>query len=131
MIKEITTREDITLLVESFYTRVKDDEVIGYIFRDLEHFSWDTHIPVMIDFWCTLLLDEMAYKGNPMIKHIDLHRRTPLTQEHFTRWKHLFFATLDDLFEGERVNEAKKRVEAMEILMLMKIRDCEQQGFIQ
>lgn len=131
MIKEITTREDITLLVESFYTRVKDDEVIGYIFRDLEHFSWDTHIPVMIDFWCTLLLDEMAYKGNPMIKHIDLHRRTPLTQEHFTRWKHLFFATLDDLFEGERVNEAKKRVEAMEILMLMKIRDSEQQGFIQ
>ncbi len=108
-----------------------DDEVIGYIFRDLEHFSWDTHIPVMIDFWCTLLLDEMAYKGNPMIKHIDLHRRTPLTQEHFTRWKHLFFATLDDLFEGERVNEAKKRVEAMEILMLMKIRDSEQQGFIQ
>ncbi|MBK7344225.1 MAG: group III truncated hemoglobin [Saprospiraceae bacterium] len=131
MIKEITTRKDITLLVESFYTRVMDDEVIGYIFRDLEHFSWDTHIPVMIDFWCTLLLDEMAYKGNPMIKHIDLHRRTPLTQEHFTRWKHLFFATLDDLFEGERVNEAKKRVEAMEILMLMKIRDSEQQGFIQ
>lgn len=131
MIKEITTREDITLLVESFYTRVKDDEVIGYIFRDLEHFSWDTHIPIMVNFWSTILLDEMSYKGNPMIKHIDLHRRTPLTQEHFTRWKHLFFATLDDLFEGERVNEAKKRVEAMEILMLMKIRDSEQQGFIQ
>lgn len=131
MIKEISTREDITLLVESFYTRVKDDDVIGYIFRDLEHFSWDTHIPVMIDFWCTLLLDEMVYKGNPMLKHIDLHRKTPLNQAHFTRWKALFFDTLDALFIGERVNEAKKRVEAMEILMLMKIRDSEEGHFIQ
>lgn len=131
MKKEITTREDITLLVESFYTRVKEDEVIGYIFRNLEHFSWDTHIPVMIDFWCTLLLDEMSYKGNPMLKHIDLHRKTPLNQAHFTRWKALFFETLDTLFIGERVTEAKKRVEAMEVLMLMKIRDSSQDGFIQ
>ncbi len=131
MKKEITTREDITLLVESFYTEVKEDDLIGYIFRDLNHFSWDTHIPVMINFWCTLLLDEMSYKGNPMLKHIDLHRQIPLNQAHFTRWKELFFKTLENHFIGDRVEEAKKRVNAMEILMLMKIRDSEQGHFIQ
>ena len=117
--------------MESFYTRVKGDDVIGYIFRDLDHFSWDTHIPVMIDFWSTLLLDEASYRGNPMLKHIDLHPKTPLNQEHFTRWKALFFDTLDTHFIGDRVEEAKKRVNAMEILMLMKIRDSEEGHFIQ
>lgn len=117
--------------MEAFYTRVKEDDVIGFIFRDLDHFSWDTHIPIMVDFWSTLLLDEASYKGNPMLKHIDLHRKTPLHQVHFTRWKELFFETLDTHFTGDRVEEAKKRVHAMEILMLMKIRDSEQGHFIQ
>ena len=131
MKKEITTRQDISELVESFYTRVKDDDVIGAVFRNQENFSWDTHIPVMVNFWSTILLDDMSYKGNPMTTHIDLHRKSPLNQRHFTRWKELFFATLDELFFGEKVEEAKKRVHTMEILMLMKIRDSEQQGFIQ
>lgn len=117
-------------LVEAFYTRVKEDDVIGPVFLDREHFSWDTHIPVMVDFWSSILLDDGSYKGNPMLKHIDLHRRTPLTTAHFSRWKELFFLTLDELFTGKRVEEAKQRVHAMEILMLMKIRDSEQQGFI-
>ena len=128
---EITTRQDISDLVERFYTRVREDEIIGPIFRDQENFSWDTHIPVMVNFWSSILLDDASYKGNPMLKHIELNRRTPLTQLHFRRWKELFFSTLDELFIGDRVNEAKKRVNAMEILMLMKIRDSEQSGFIQ
>ena len=128
---EITTRQDISDLVERFYTRVREDEIIGPIFRDQENFSWDTHIPVMVNFWSNILLDDASYQGNPMLKHIELNRKTPLTQLHFQRWKELFFSTLDELFIGDRVNEAKKRVNAMEILMLMKIRDSEQQGFIQ
>ena len=131
MKKEITTRQDVFDLVERFYTRVREDEIIGPIFRDQENFSWDTHIPVMVNFWSNILLDDASYQGNPMLKHIELNRKTPLTQLHFQRWKELFFSTLDELFIGDRVNEAKKRVNAMEILMLMKIRDSEQQGFIQ
>ena len=129
--KDIETSEDIKVLIDKFYEQVIADPVIGFIFTEVIELSWEKHIPIMNSFWNSILLGDTTYSGNPMIKHIDLHRRTPLTQEHFTRWKHLFFATLDDLFEGERVNEAKKRVEAMEILMLMKIRDSEQQGFIQ
>ena len=79
----------------------------------------------------TLLLDTATYKGNTMQKHITLHRRTPLTPELFERWKLLFYSTLDELFEGENVVKAHKRVEAMSGLMQFKIQQSEQKGFIQ
>ena len=132
MIKRtLDSRTDIALLVNSFYTRVKADDLLGDIFNNAENFSWETHIPIMIDFWETLLLDASSYKGNTMRKHIDLHRRTPLGAVHFDRWKKLFYATLDELFEGPRVLEARKRVEAMSGLMQYKIRESERRDFLQ
>ena len=127
----LNTREAIELLVNSFYTKVKQDDLLAPIFNNTEFFSWDTHIPVMVDFWETLLLDTATYKGNTMQKHISLHRRTPLTPELFERWKLLFYSTLDELFEGENVVKAHKRVEAMSGLMQFKIQQSEQKGFIQ
>ena len=127
----LNSREAIELLVNSFYTKVKQDELLSPIFNNVEFFSWDTHIPVMVDFWETLLLDTATYKGNTMQKHITLHRRTPLTPELFERWKLLFYSTLDELFEGENVVKAHKRVEAMSGLMQFKIQQSEQKGFIQ
>jgi hemoglobin len=85
----------------------------------------------MVDFWETLLLDTASYKGNTMQKHIALHRRTPLTPALFERWKSLFYSTLDELFEGENVQKARKRVEAMSGLMQFKIQQSEMKGFIQ
>jgi hemoglobin len=127
----LNTREAIEVLVNSFYKKVKQDDLLAPIFNNAEYFSWDTHIPIMINFWETLLLDTASYKGNTMQKHISLHRKTPLTPELFERWKRLFYATLDELFEGENVLEARKRVEAMSALMQYKIQQSEQKGFIQ
>ncbi|MCY7330527.1 MAG: hypothetical protein LH618_18395 [Saprospiraceae bacterium] len=50
---------------------------------------------------------------------------------HFDRWQMLFFKTIDDLFEGEKVNDAKRRVEAMSLLIQHKIQASESKGFIQ
>jgi hemoglobin len=110
---------------------VKRDELLAPIFNNAEFFSWDTHIPIMINFWETLLLDTASYKGNTMQKHIALHRRTPLTPELFDRWKLLFYSTLDEHFEGGNVAEARKRVEAMSALMQYKIQQSSEKGFIQ
>lgn|SRR5690349_18577059 len=132
MVKQLlNTRDAIALLVDSFYTKVKKDDLLGPIFNDVEYFSWDTHIPVMINFWETLLLHTASYKGNTMQKHITLNRHTPLTPELFDRWKQLFYATLDENFEGDNVIEARRRVEAMSGLMQYKIQQSEQKGFIQ
>lgn len=131
MKRQINSKADIEFLVDEFYKKVKNDEVIGYIFNDVANFSWETHIPIMVSFWETMLLDKVTYKGNPMLTHIELNKKTPLTPAHFAQWKKLFFETLDDNFEGEGVIEAKKRVEAMEGLMLFKIEQSKNKGFIQ
>lgn len=131
MNRKMMQKEDVALLVNEFYRSVKKDPVIGYIFEDIEHFDWDVHIPIMISFWQTVLFHEGNYKGNPVRTHVDLNKHFPLTEEHFIRWKKLFFATLDTYFEGPKVDEAKKRVEAMEILLLYKIKESQKPGFIQ
>ncbi|MBS1524742.1 MAG: group III truncated hemoglobin [Bacteroidetes bacterium] len=131
MKKPIENREDIRLLVENFYSKVKRDDMIGDIFNDVLVFRWDTHIPIMIDFWDSVLLGGTSYKGNTMRVHIELNRAHPLTPEHFARWKELFFETLDEHFTGEKAEEAKSRVELMEVLMLTKINRSADPNFIQ
>lgn len=129
--RSIGNRKDIEFLVDEFYRKVKVDDVIGPIFNDVLNFNWEIHIPIMYSFWETMLLDEVTYKGNPMLTHIELNKRIPLTPDHFARWKLLFFETLDENFEGERVEEAKRRVIAMEGLMQIKIAQSQNKGFIQ
>ncbi|MGZ3753065.1 MAG: group III truncated hemoglobin [Mucilaginibacter sp.] len=131
MRRSIEKKEDIRLLAESFYSKVMADDIIGEIFRETLFFNWETHIPVMINFWETLLLGEGSYKGNTMRVHIELNKRFPLTPDHFIRWKKLFFETLDEHFTGPKVTDAKKRVEMMEILMQTKIVQSNDPNFIQ
>ncbi len=90
MKRYIANRNDIEFLVDTFYTKVKAKEVIGYIFNDVLNFSWGTHIPIMYSFWETMLLDEITYKGNPMLTHIELSKKTPLKPDHFACWQKLF-----------------------------------------
>jgi hemoglobin len=128
---DIRNRQDIELLVDTFYVRVQADELLSPIFSNLEHFNWDTHIPVMYSFWETVLLGSISYKGNPMRTHIELNKKIRIDQLHFTRWRELFFATIDDLFAGDIANSAKHKVLSMEPLMLFKIRQSEDNHFIQ
>jgi hemoglobin len=129
--KDIADQQDIRLLVESFYRKVIDDDVIGEIFRDVLVFKWDTHIPIMISFWESVLLGTATYKGNTMRAHIDLDKKHRLQPEHFERWKKLFFETLDEHFNGTVASEAKKKVELMEVLMQTKIAQSRRPNFIQ
>jgi hemoglobin len=121
--KLLDNRGAIELLINAFYSKVKQDELLGPIFNDAQNFSWETHIPVMIDFWETLLLGTDSYRGNAMRKHMDLHRRSPLTTEHFDQWKKLFYETLEEIFEGPGVIEARKRVESIGGLMQYKLQE--------
>lgn len=110
---DITTRDDIKYLIDTFYEKVKADPVIGYIFNDIAHVDWPKHLPVMYDFWEFLLLNGKNYTGNPIQKHFDLHDKHPLTAEHFDRWLVLFQATVDELFSGQTADEAKNRAAAI------------------
>jgi hemoglobin len=118
---DITNRKDIELLINTFYEKVKTNEIIGYIFSEVAKVDWVSHMPVMYSFWASVLLDERSYDGNPMPVHIDLSKRTPMTEAAFNEWLMLFRTTTDELFEGEKADEAKFRAENIARLMMHKI----------
>ncbi|WP_316177295.1 MULTISPECIES: group III truncated hemoglobin [unclassified Bradyrhizobium] len=86
----------IRLLVETFYGRAREDELIGPIFnRAVE--DWDEHIGRISDFWSSMFLKTGRYTGAPMRPHLLLSLRGP----HFDRWLQLFEATAKDLLAPE------------------------------
>ena len=121
MKKDISTPTDVKLLVDSFYKKVRNDECIGYIFNDVAHVDWDDHLPKMYKFWEFALLGTATYKGNPMMKHIALNAKEPLTETHFERWVELWEATIDRFYEGEIAIKAKERGQLMKTVMLVKM----------
>jgi hemoglobin len=67
--KDITNREDIVFLVDSFYEKVKADELLAPKFQ---HLDWPKHLPIMYNFWSSMLLGDQSYQGNPFQKHTPL-----------------------------------------------------------
>ena len=87
---DITCRADIEKFIVDFYQKVRADETIGFIFNDVVQMNWEKHIPLIVDFWETILLDNPVYKKNAMEVHFDLNKKIPLQKEHFTSWLLLF-----------------------------------------
>ena len=105
---DISTPADVRLLIDTFYEKVQQDEVIGFIFNDIAQVNWEQHLPVMYAFWeFSLLGSSDTYRGNPMQKHRDLHEKFPLKAAHFDRWVALFQSAVDDLFVGTVAEQAK------------------------
>lgn len=117
----ITDRKHIELLVNTFYDRVKLHHVLGPIFNDMAKVDWNLHLPKMYNFWASILLGDQSYEGNPMTRHIQLSRSIPMAENEFNEWITLFTKTVDDLFEGEKAEEAKTRAANIARLMLHKI----------
>jgi hemoglobin len=101
---DITDRRDVACLVNVFYDRVRDDDILGPIFDDIAHMDWATHLPRMSDFWESVLFARATFKGAPIIVHRALAQHTPLTSTAFRRWITLFQSTVDDLFSAPRQN---------------------------
>ena len=118
---DISTRADIEKLIDSFYTKVKQDAAIGFIFNDVMKVDWQHHTPLIIDFWETILLDNPVYNKNAMAIHYDINKKTPLKKEHFDQWLHLFTTTTDELFEGRVATLAKTRAQSIGSVMLLKM----------
>ncbi|MEJ7588895.1 MAG: group III truncated hemoglobin [Ferruginibacter sp.] len=121
MKKDIENIEDIIRLVNVFYTKVIDDVTIGYIFKTVANFSFEKHIPIMISFWETLLFGIPGYKGNPMLKHIELNKTIPLNTEHFKQWLYLWEETINEIFKGKNANEAIVKAKSIGGLLQYKI----------
>ena len=122
--REIKNREDVFLLVSTFYASIKKDDFIGPIFLEIiPEEEWHTHIQKLTDFWESTLFFKRKYKGNPMKAHkdVDVHFNHSINQQHFGKWLELWFSTLDTLFTGVKVQEAKERARNIASLLFLRI----------
>ena len=120
-INDLCDRKDIEKLVDSFYSKVLADEIIGFIFTDVVKLDWKKHIPLMYDFWETTLFHKTIYKGNPLAVHIELNKKIKLEKKHFDRWLMLFNQTVDTLFKGNNAEQAKVRALSIATIIQIKI----------
>ncbi|MCH2032648.1 MAG: group III truncated hemoglobin [Tenacibaculum sp.] len=122
--KQIENREDVFLLVNSFYKKIKVDEIIGEFFiKTIPANEWDSHIQKLTDFWETNLFFVRKFKGNPIKAHrdVDTNFNQTIQQEHFGRWLELWFSTVDEYFYGEKANQAKERARNIASMLFFKI----------
>ncbi len=111
---DIINREDIFLLVSTFYTKVKESKEISHFF--IESISnWDEHLEKLTDFWESNLFFKAKFKGNPAETHIKLDHNyhKGIQMEHFGAWINMWFETIDSLYEGENANRAKHNARKM------------------
>ena len=64
-VKDISTIEDIKLLVDTFYQKVRENEMLSPIFNSIIQDRWPQHLEKMYTFWQTVLLQEHTYFGSP------------------------------------------------------------------
>ncbi len=127
---DITNRKDIELMVDTFYGKVMINPIIGPIFSDVVRVNWGVHLPKMYSFWSSLLLNEESFSGNPMRVHIGLSKLTTMKEAEFSEWLKLFHETVDELFSGEKADEAKTKASDIARLMLTKIKMNEQSSVL-
>lgn len=117
MKEDIIQIEDIKLLVDTFYDKVRQDDLLAPIFNERIQDRWPAHLQKMYTFWQTVLIGPHTYFGSPFPPHAVL----PVDASHFQKWMDLFVATIDDLFEGKTAEEAKWRAAKMAEMFQFKI----------
>jgi len=121
MKRDIENREDIELMVDEFYEKIKTDPVIGFIFNDIAKVNYNKLLLTMYDFWENTIFFTGGYDGNPMKIHKQLNQLITLKKEHFSQWDRLFSENVDALFEGRNASLAKQRAANISAVMQIKI----------
>lgn len=114
---DIIDLNDIKKLVDTFYDKVRKDALLAPIFDLRIQDRWQEHLTKMYSFWQTLLLADKTYNGNPFPPHAQL----PVNHMHFQKWLALFMETVDELFRGEKAEEAKWRAQKIAEMFEIKI----------
>ena len=83
----------VSVLVDVFYERIREDCILGPIFNEAIRDNWDAHLKKMKDFWASVALNAGRYSGDPIRSHKKLAEVQPW---HFDVWLELFEETLQD-----------------------------------
>lgn len=119
--KDVLDRNDIVLILESFYKKAFADEMIGRFFTEVVPLNLETHIPVIADFWESVLFETKSYRKNVMQVHQHIHQLSPIKKEHLDRWAFLFHSTIDETFAGTKATLMKQRALSIATMMDIKL----------
>lgn len=107
---DINNRDDIFLLVNTFYRHVRKDKKLGPIFNHMiSGKEWPKHLDKLTDFWETNLFGIPKFKGSPTQKHLqtDATFNHNIQKEHFDQWLVIWGQTINSLFEGDLATRAQ------------------------
>jgi hemoglobin len=105
---DLDSRQNIESFVNCFYQKILADSRLAPIFLEVAEVDLSVHLPHIKDYWCKLLLGEKSYRRHTMNIHRQLHRKSALQSKDYQQWLTLFVATVDENYEGERAERAKK-----------------------
>lgn len=125
MKKNIESQEDVTLLVHTFYAKVRENKLLGPVFNNVIK-DWTSHLKLLVSFWESNLFFERKYFGNPMHAHIEVDKKVKgiINELYFETWLTLWNETIDELFEGETAEIAKNRAKNMAFFLNKNIFDA-------
>lgn len=104
---DVDSRARIHDLVVSFYRELVFDDLLGPVFEEVAEVDWARHIPLLIDYWCRVLLGHDTYGGALLAAHRHVHILEPFSGDHFDRWYSLWVATIDSRWAGPYAEKAK------------------------
>lgn len=120
--REIKDRQDVSVIVRSFYARVREDEALGPIFNSIIT-DWEEHLEKLTDFWTMQLFGGRPYAGNPIQAHqaVDKESGRQIDAFHFGIWLNLWFATIDADFTGDNADLLKHRARKMQTPIMIAV----------
>jgi len=118
---DISTRQDLEMLMAAFYDKLLADDAIGYIFTDVAKIDLENHLPHIVDFWEQNILHTGNYRNNVLKIHLNLNDKVRLNATHFTTWLTHFNATIDQHFAGENAETMKTRALSVATVMQIKM----------
>jgi hemoglobin len=121
---DIRGLEDIKLMVDNFYDKVAQDELLAPIFNFRLSAYWAPHLEKMYTFWHAALFGVPGYRGNPFAQHATM----PVETRHFERWLSLFNETVNACFAGPIAREARQRALIMATTFERRIREDKGKG---
>jgi len=119
------TRENLEILVTSFYQKAMRDDLIGHYFtlelgEDITDFEWVRHIDILVDFWSSVLIDDPEYNSDPYGPHFTI---IGLKEQDFVRWVKLFIETSDEIYvpDVSMLFQEKAKFYAQEFMTRLKV----------
>lgn len=106
---------DLPALLTAFYGRVGEEPALAPYFATLDMAA---HIPVLADFWATIVFQAGRYRRNAFRPHLAM---PGLGAAHFGRWLAVFEATVDAAHAGPHAERMKAMAHRIAFSMQLRL----------